>query len=123
MILGIGIDIIESSRVGEKINRKSFREKVFSRHEIDYCEAQQRKAQHYAARFAAKEAFLKALGVGLTAGFDLHEIEITHLQNGEPKLSVKGNFLKLKKKFKWNKIHISISHIESIACAIVILEK
>ena len=123
MIIGIGIDIIESARVRDKIKRRSFKEKVFSLSEIDYCERQQKKTQHYAARFAAKEAFLKAIGMGLAAGYDLHEIEITHSKSGEPKLSVKGNFLKLKKKLKWNKAHVSISHIESVACAIVILEK
>ena len=123
MIVGIGIDIIESSRIQEKIRRKLFKEKVFSPSEIDYCEKQKKRIQHYAVRFAAKEAFLKAIGMGLAAGYDLHEIEIAHLQSGEPKLSLKGNFLKLKKKFKWSKIHVSISHIESLACAIVILEK
>lgn len=123
MIIGIGIDVVEPSRIQEKIKRKSFKERVFSPGEIEYCERQPKKTQHYAARFAAKEAFLKATGLGLAAGYDLHEIEITHSQNGEPKLIMKGDFLKLKKKLKWNKAHVSVSHIESVACAIVILEK
>ena len=123
MIVGIGIDVVEPSRIRDKINRLSFKKKIFSTNEIEYCEKQKKKVQHYAARFAAKEAFLKATGMGLMAGYDLHEIEIVHSQNGEPKLSVKGNFLKLKRKLKWERIHVSISHIESVACAIVILEK
>ncbi|MBK7098524.1 MAG: 4'-phosphopantetheinyl transferase superfamily protein [Sphingobacteriales bacterium] len=63
MITGVGIDIIEVERVASKIGKEQgFREMVFSKEEIDYCESKTHKFEHYAARFAAKEAFFKALG-------------------------------------------------------------
>ena len=77
MIIGIGIDMIEVDRVNEKIDRtKGFKEKIFSEGEILFCESRKNKTQSYAARFAAKEAFLKATGLGLTLGYTLSEIEV-----------------------------------------------
>jgi holo-[acyl-carrier protein] synthase len=123
MIIGTGIDIIEVDRVGEKAGRDGFKNKVFSKSEIDFCEAQADKNQNYAARFAAKEAFLKATGRGLTAGFDLHEIEIVHDANGRPEIKLSGNFKKLALENGWNKIHLSLSHVQAMACAVVIIEQ
>jgi holo-[acyl-carrier protein] synthase len=124
MIIGTGIDIIEVSRVGEKIDKESgFKTKVFSSHEIEFCDAKKDRAQNYAARFAAKEAFLKATGLGLAAGYDLHEIEIINNALGKPELRLIGNFQKLALKNDWNKIHLSLSHVQAMACAVVIIEK
>lgn len=124
MILGVGIDIIEVDRVGEKIRAgNGFREKIFSKGEIDFCEARSNKEQHYASRFAAKEAFLKAAGIGLTASYDLHEIEVASDALGKPTLSLTGYFLTLAKQKAWNIIHLSLSHVQATACAVVILEQ
>jgi len=79
MIGGIGIDMIEVNRIAESIGKDSgFRELVFSPSEIAYCEKKTNKFEHYAARFAAKEAFYKALGEGWMANTAFSEIEVFH---------------------------------------------
>jgi holo-[acyl-carrier protein] synthase len=124
MIVGTGIDMIEVSRIGEKLAKENgFTSKVFSKHEIELCNARQHPNEHYAARFAAKEAFLKATGLGLAAGYDLHEIEIVNNEAGKPEIRLNGNFEKLASENDWKKIHLSLSHLEAVACAVVIIEK
>ncbi|MFZ6012242.1 MAG: holo-ACP synthase [Bacteroidota bacterium] len=124
MIVGTGIDIIEVERVLEKINKgNGFREKVFSEAEIDFCESKAERAEHYAARFAAKEAFLKATGKGLMLGFELNQIEVVPLPTGKPEIRLTGNFRKLSLENGWNKIHLSLSHVQTMACAVVIIEQ
>jgi holo-[acyl-carrier protein] synthase len=123
MIIGVGIDMIEVDRVMEKISKNNgFKEKVFSQREIDFCEAN-RKSENYAARFAAKEAFLKATGLGLLLGNDLSKIEIVNDVNGKPSINLDGNFKKEAEQNSWNKIHLSLSHLQQIACAVVIIEQ
>lgn len=124
MIIGTGIDIIEVQRVAEKVNKENgFREKVFSTTEITYCERAADAAQHYAARFAAKEAFLKAAGGGLMLGYELNEITIQHDNQGKPELLLSGNFKTLANQKGWSKIHVSLSHVQAMACAVVIIEQ
>ena len=124
MIVGTGIDIIEVQRVAEKVSdRDGFRDKVFSKEEILYCEQAADPNQHYAARFAAKEAFLKATGDGLMLVYDLHEIEVTHDEKGRPGLVLTGSLKTLAQQRGWNKIHVSLSHVRAMACAVVIIEQ
>lgn len=123
MIVGVGIDMIEVDRVMEKIHKNNgFREKIFSVKEIEFCETNQ-KSQNYAARFAAKEAFLKATGWGLMLGNELSEIEIINDVNGKPFITLSGNFKTQAEQNSWNKIHLSLSHLQQIACAVVIIER
>jgi holo-[acyl-carrier protein] synthase len=123
MIIGIGIDIIEVDRVEEKISRsQGFREKVFSRAEIDFCDKQRKSFESYAVRFAAKEAFLKATGKGLTSGYDLCDIEVVNDSLGKPELVLHNSFAELAEVSGWKKIHVSLSHIRAAACATVIIE-
>lgn len=123
MVIGVGIDMIEVTRVGEKISRnKGFREKVFSTKECGFCDSRKDKDQNYAARFAAKEAFLKATGKGLTIGYELHQIEVVNDSLGKPQIALHGNFKSLASENGWNKIHLSISHVQAMACAVVIIE-
>ena len=101
-----------------------FREKIFSSNEIAFCESRGRnKAQHYAARFAAKEAFLKATGFGLILGYELSEIEVTIDESGKPGLLLKGKFEEEASKHQWNIIHLSLSHLIEMACAVVVIER
>ena len=124
MILGIGIDMIEVSRVIEKIDKnKGFKEKVFSEHEVTYCESKKNKNENYAARFAAKEAFLKATGLGLMLGHQLSDIEVVNDDLGKPSFYLKGDFKTKSVEHHWNKIHLSLSHLKNIACAVVIIEQ
>lgn len=124
MILGVGIDIIETERVAEKIAKENgFREYVFSKAEINYCESKVNKAEHYAVRFAAKEALLKAMGTGISADFTLKEIEISHDKLGKPSFSFSGKTEMIIKTKGISKIHVSLSHQKSMACASVVIEK
>jgi holo-[acyl-carrier protein] synthase len=123
MIVGIGIDMIEVDRVVEKIDKhKGFKEKVFSLSEIEFCEAN-RKSENYAARFAAKEAFLKATGLGLMLGHELSNIEVLNDSNGKPYINLAGDFRIQAEKNGWNLIHLSLSHLREVACAVVIIEQ
>jgi len=124
MIIGIGIDMIEVDRVTEKIGRgQGFREKIFSVNEILFCESKVNSGENYAARFAAKEAFLKATGQGLALGYNLSDIEVISDTNGKPSLELNGTFKQLATEHNWNKIHVSLSHLKSVACAVVVIEE
>lgn len=123
MIEGIGIDIIEVERVAEKVQKNNgFREKVFSAGEIAFCEKEGRGFEGYAARFAAKEAFLKASGKGLTSGYDLCDIEIVNDALGRPEICLRNTFAELADVSGWKRIHVSFSHIKAAACAVVVIE-
>ena len=123
MIFGIGTDLVEIERVAEKLEKKSgFKELVFSADEIIYCETRAKKYEHYAARFAAKEAFLKALGTGWRQGTAFNEIEIYNDAEGKPEMKFLGLTAKTVTDLKLGKIFVSLSHVKSMACAMVIIE-
>lgn len=122
-IYGVGIDLIEVERVAEKIGKKAgFKELVFSQSEISYCELMTNKYEHYAARFAAKEAFFKAIGTGWRNGTAFNEIEITNDENGKPAISFLGNTAIALAELKLGKIAVSLSHLKTMASAVVIIE-
>ena len=124
MIAGLGIDIIEVERVATRIsNEAGFRELVFSKKEIDYCETKTDKFVRYAARFAAKEAFFKALGTGWAEGTAFNEVEITNDDAGKPELSLLGTTRKSLAAQGIIRISLSLSHLKTIASAVVIIEK
>ena len=123
MIFGIGTDLIEVERVAEKIGKDAgFRELVFSKNEIGYCEAKTNKYEHYAARFAAKEAFFKALGTGWKNGTAFNEIEISNNESGKPAIVFLGNTALVIAELKLGKISVSLSHLKTMATAVVIIE-
>jgi holo-[acyl-carrier protein] synthase len=123
MITGLGIDLIEVERVAYKINKESgFRELVFSKNEIDYCEKKTNKFEHYAARFAAKEAFFKAIGTGWRNGTAFNEIEITNNKDGKPEIFLLGKTAESIAEMKTGKISVSLSHLTTMASAVVIIE-
>lgn len=123
MIVGIGIDMIEVDRVREKIEKeKGFREHVFSSSEIAYCEDQPEPYQHYAARFATKEAFLKAIGQGLMYSLHVHNIEVVPRKDGKPEIVLSEEYKDLIEENEWQKIHVSLTHLKSMASAVVIIE-
>jgi holo-[acyl-carrier protein] synthase len=124
VVTGVGIDMIEVDRVASKIGKDmGFRELVFSPVEIRYCEAMADKYQHYAARFAAKEAFFKALGTGWLNGTAFNEVEISNNADGKPELTLIGQTAELLKEQGPLKISVSLTHLKTIASAIVIIEK
>jgi holo-[acyl-carrier protein] synthase len=124
VIFGVGTDIIEVARM-EKMAAKGMQylETIFTKKERDYCETRARKSEHYAARYAAKEAFLKALGTGWRDGLALCDIEIINDDLGKPQVLLHGEVKNFFDHHHIRQISISISHIKEIAIAIVILEK
>ncbi len=125
MIISIGIDIIEVYRIRETISRTPrFLERVYTRRERAYCESKgAAAAQSYAARFAAKEAFLKALKTGWRGKITWHDIEIVSNESGVPSLKIKGEARDILENLGANQIHLSLSHTTEHAVAQVILEK
>lgn len=123
MIYGIGIDIIEVERIRKAINKNSnFKKKIFTKKEIAYCESHKNSAQCFAARFACKEAFVKALGIGLRKGINFSDIEIENNEIGKPFMKTYKNAEKIIKRENINNIHVSLSHIKNFTNAIVLLE-
>ena len=124
MISGLGIDIVEVERIAEKIEKgNGFRELVFSANEIAYCESKTHKYEHYAARFAAKEAFFKALGTGWLDGTAFNEVEIMNNERGKPEMVFLDETSNTIGAFQFVNILVSLTHIKSAASAVVIIEK
>lgn len=126
MILGHGIDIVSVKRVEEMVKKwgKHFLKKVYARKEIEYCKKKKKNAfLHFASRFAAKEALLKAMGTGISNGIRLSEIEVGVKKSGAPILHLKGRTLDMAKKKGVKKMYLSLSDEEQTAIASVILEK
>ena len=123
MIFGIGIDTIEVARVAREIVKSNgFKERYFSAGEITYCEPKYGRARNYAARFAAKEAFFKALGTGYSGGLSFREVEIVNGRSGKPGIVLRGKAKELCRKRKIRSIHVSLTHIKDYASAVVITE-
>lgn len=125
MIYGIGTDIVEVDRIAGKLAKENgFRELVFTPQEIGWCEKQVHPAQHYAARFAAKEALLKALGTGWgnNGGVNFNEIEISRTETGKPVLQLTGAAAMRYEELHITQILVSLSHIKTTAVATVIIE-
>ncbi|HSI87639.1 MAG TPA: holo-ACP synthase [Pyrinomonadaceae bacterium] len=124
MILSIGIDIIEVYRIRESLDRTArFAERVFTEAERQYCDAKGKGSdQSYAGRFAAKEAFMKALRSGWRGDLAWQEVEVVVDELGAPSLAVKGEAKKQMQALGADRIHLSISHTREYAIAQVILE-
>ncbi len=122
MIIGIGCDLIEINRMKKALTLERFANRVFTVAEQECCEVRGRqKFSSYAARFAAKEAVLKALGTGLRGG-KLLDIEIYNDCNGKPYINLSGYFAELADKRGVKKIYLSLSHTKEYAMAQVVLE-
>ena len=120
-ILGIGLDATDIPRVEKAIARYGdrFIHRIFTDAEIAYCSGKYRPAPHYAGRFAAKEAFSKALGTGLRGAIGWTEIDVIDNERMRPTIRVMGRAEKI---LAGRKVHLSISHLPDYATAIVIIE-
>jgi len=125
VILSIGIDIIEVRRIREVLTRTPrFAQRVFTSAERSYCEGRGAvSAQHYAARFAAKEAALKALQTGWRGGIGWQDVEVASREGGAPYLLFHGKAQELFAGLGANAAHLSLSHTSEHAIAEVILER
>ena len=123
MVFGTGIDIIEVARIEKVMQRDiGFRDKIFTPGEIEYCESKKNRYQHYAARFSAKEAFLKAIGTGWRFGVRFGDIGVIHDDLGQPHIELTGKAKEISSQLLISKIHVSLSHLKEMATAVVILE-
>jgi len=124
MIVSTGIDMVEISRIEEVFARRGdrFRNRVFTQSEINYCEPRGSRFASYAARFAAKEAAMKALGTGWGDGVGWRDIEVMRGENGGPTILLHGRAKERFQQLGAQKIHLSLTHSRDIAMAQVIFE-
>jgi holo-[acyl-carrier protein] synthase len=118
-VLGIGTDIIECLRIAHMIERHGelFINRVYTPHEIRYCQSRKQATQHFAGRWAAKEAILKALGTGWRKGISWRDIEIRNVPGGKPVVGLRGGARDMVEKLGIREMLISISHCRSHATA------
>lgn len=123
MIEGVGIDIMDVKRFKNRLQKnRRLIFKIFRDGERKYCNKMADKYLHFAARFCAKEAFLKAIGTGLSAGLSFKDIEIKTDKKGQPSLKLHAKAKKVFAKKGFKKILVSLSHIRDIAIAVVLLQ-
>jgi holo-[acyl-carrier protein] synthase len=125
VIVGIGLDIVEIERLRATLERQKdrFLRRVFTSAEQEYCSRHRDPVPHYAVRFAAKEALFKALGTGWAKGVSWLDVEVLRKGEGAPTMTLKGVAAEVGKELGAQNIHISLSHTEQNAAAVVILEK
>ena len=124
MIVGLGVDIAEVNRIEAAIARhgRAFLDRVFTPAEIQYCDRHRNRFERYAGRFAAKEAAMKALGTGWTAGVRWVDIEVTRLPSGQPTLTLYGATRAHAERMGVRRASLSITHSGNTALAEVIFE-
>ena len=125
MIVGTGIDIAEVPRIREAIERhgERFLKRIFTEGEIQYCESKANRVERYAARFAAKEAGMKAIGTGWNHGVRWRDIEVARKPGGRPTLLLHGKAAEFAAKLGATNVALSLTHTAEQAFAQVILEK
>lgn len=122
-IVGIGIDAVDIARMRDTITRTpSFRTRCFTDDEQAYCEKATDPSERYAARFAAKEAVMKAMGLGLGA-FGFYDVAVARADDGVPSLVITGDAARLASERGITRWHLSLTHTELIAAAYVIAER
>ncbi|HEY8672111.1 MAG TPA: holo-[acyl-carrier-protein] synthase [Terriglobales bacterium] len=124
MIVGTGIDIAEVPRIAESIQRfgDRFLRRVFTEGEINYCDSKANRVERYAARFAAKEAAMKALGTGWSRGVRWRDIEVVRQPGGRPTIEFHGKAAEFAGRLNARNVALSLSHTPEQAIASVILE-
>jgi len=125
-IIGNGVDIIKNSRINSSLKIKGFLNRIFTKNEIDQGKKIKNKTNFYAKRFAAKEAFVKAIGTGFRYDINFIDIEIKNYKNGKPYISLSknlDNFLQKKFKIQKYKVFLSLSDEKDYSIAFVIINK
>ena len=124
MIVGLGLDIAEIDRIEAAITRHGtpFLERLFTPAEVSYCESHKNRFERYAARFAAKEAAMKALGTGWSRGVRWRDIEVAREPSGKPTIRLEGVAQQIAQRMGVKSISLSITHSGNLALAHVIFE-
>jgi holo-[acyl-carrier protein] synthase len=124
MIVGTGVDIAETSRIEQSLERhgERFSKRIFTPAEIVYCDKFKNRAERYAARFAAKEAVFKALGTGWREGIRWLDVEVTHQPSGKPELLLTGRAQEIARELRVTRMSVSISHSDRYVVAVAIFE-
>ena len=123
-IFGAGIDLIEISRISNSIKNKNFIDRIYSKSEIQQARFLKNKSSFFAKRFAAKEAFSKAIGTGISEGISFKEILVVNNIKGKPTIKLSGKTKSvLLKKIKKARVHLSLSDEKNHAVAMVIIEQ
>ena len=124
MIVGLGIDLVEIAKLEPNLQRERYLARLFTPAEIAACRATARPAEHFAGKFAVKEAFMKALGAGLGQGVAFTQIEVLGEDSGRPQArALSGMALQIWEALEVPAVHVSLSHIAGLATAVVILER
>jgi holo-[acyl-carrier protein] synthase len=124
MIAGVGIDLVELGRFEAAVRRQGapFLRRLFTAAERRYCDGHRNRIPHYSARFAAKEAVLKALGTGWTGGIRWTDVEILRESSGSVSVRLAGLARKAASKKRIRRVHLSITHADSHAAAVAVAE-
>ena len=125
-IIGNGVDIVENRRIAKSLKNKGFLYRIFTKNEIDQSKKIKNKVNFFAKRFAAKEAFVKALGTGIRNNINFKDINVKNNINGQPLMDISNNLKKLlKQKFKISKyrLYLSLSDEKKHSIAFVIINK
>lgn len=121
-IYGVGIDLVKVERIEQALLRHGdrFRKRIFTETEVGFCEKMKNRTLSYAGRFAAKEAFSKALGTGLRGAIGWREIEVLDNERTRPGIRVAG---RAQAALGGRKVHLSITHLDDYAAAVVVIEE
>ncbi len=121
-VFGIGTDIVECLRIAQMIERHGelFINRVYTAHEIEYCRERKQATQHFAGRWAAKEAILKALGTGWRRGISWLDMEVRNNPGGKPTVALRGGAREVVEQSGIGEVLISISHCRSHATALAV---
>lgn len=124
MIVGIGTDLIEITRIERSVARfgDGFLQRVFTPDEIAYCQRKKHAAESFAARFAAKEAAAKALGTGISRGVAWREFEVTRLPGQRPEMVLHGRAAEIAATLGIRRLSLSLSHSRDLSIAVVVAE-
>jgi holo-[acyl-carrier protein] synthase len=124
VIVGTGIDVTEVDRIRNSIEKygERFLKRIYTPGEIAYVERKANRPERYAARFAAKEAGMKAIGTGWRKGVTFHDFEVTNLPSGQPTLRLSGAAASIAERMGVRSIHLSLTHTGRDGMAFVILE-
>ena len=124
MVIGTGLDLVSVPRFDRFRRRHELRglRRIFTQHELDYCLGLVKSTPSLAARFAAKEAFFKAVGTGLGRAGGWHDVEVLRLESGRPLLCLHARAAAFVQNLQVRRIHLSLSHTDELAGASVILE-